>query len=228
MKNKMSVPLMLGIALSINTLSAQAGVIALDDWAFNVDGTLSENYYSDPMPTTGSLDSSGLGTLSMGFSGVGNHSFTAFFDFDIDESKNTFYNESGATVGTLATGQSWEIDEPGYNNGDIYEHLQDGVLDNGIGTSTHGNTAFPDDVSMAMDWDFVLNANEEALVTLYLASTLPAVTPGFYLQQTDSVSPDTVYFWSTLSIHDTSNVPEPGALFLLSAGLMGFAGIRWR
>jgi len=225
-KVKIGAPLILSMALSISSISAVAGSIALHEGAFNVDGTFTN---SNPMPTTGSLDGSGLGTLKMSFDTVGNHSFTAFFDFEIDEPSNTYYNESGTANGTVGVGQSWEIDEPGYYNGDIYKNVKAGVLDNAIGTSIYGDTPFPkDDVSMAMDWDFILAANEEALITLHLAAALPATIPGFYLAQTDSVSPDTIYFWGNLSIRNTSNVPEPGSLFLLSAGLIGFAGIRRR
>ena len=48
----------------------------------------------------------------------GDHYFVAFFDHDIDFLDNGDINETGAVVGMPATGQSWEIDEPGYVNGD--------------------------------------------------------------------------------------------------------------
>jgi hypothetical protein len=36
----------------------------LNDWIFNIGGTVFENFYSDPIPTTGAPDH-GLGSLSM-------------------------------------------------------------------------------------------------------------------------------------------------------------------
>jgi hypothetical protein len=54
-------------------------------------------------------------------------SITAMFDFDIDTSSDTTFNENGALVGTLAAGQSWEIDEPGYVFGDVYDNVLSGV-----------------------------------------------------------------------------------------------------
>jgi hypothetical protein len=138
-----------------------------------------------------------------------------FVDHEIDELSNGFSNETGATSGSPAAGQSWEIDEPGWFNGDIYGNLEAGALDNGIGTSIYGDTTFPDDVSMAMGWDFVL-ADLPALITFNLSDTAPI--GGFYLQQYDPDSDVSVYFSSSLTV-----VPVPGAVLMGSIGI-GFAG----
>jgi MYXO-CTERM domain-containing protein len=221
---------------------ANATVISLFDYAFNVDGTTSEQFLGDPLPS--SLNSSafdfgtGLGTLVFTLSGVGDHRVAAFFDHEIDNQPaspldNTFFNELGATGGTPAAGQRWEIDEPGWLlepdvPGDIYDHLLTSVnaLDNSIG--------FPDaeDVSMAMGWNFILGATETATVSFFLSAINNA--PGFFLTQFD---PDSIaeqreginqlFFWSTLSITGgvvepppPTGVPEPGTLALLAIGLL--------
>ncbi len=52
----------------------------------------------------------GLGTITASISGAGRHTFDAFFDHDIGA--RNFSNEVGKARRTLASGQSWEIDEP--------------------------------------------------------------------------------------------------------------------
>jgi len=197
--------------------------INLFDWAFNIDGTLYEASKSDPLP--GNINASGfdllsgLGTVTITSTGAGSHSVIAFFDHEIDETINTFYNEYGSVNGTPAAGQSWEIDEPGYVFGNIYDNFTVGALDNSNGVPSSA----PEDVSMALGWNFILGAGETAYLNLLLSTNAP--TSGFYLVQTDPDSQASLYFSSTLDIK-SSSVPEPGLLFLLATGLAGLFGFR--
>ena len=197
--------------------------INLFDWAFNIDGTLYEASNSDPLP--GNINASGfdllsgLGTVTITSTGAGSHSVIAFFDHEIDETINTFYNEYGSVNGTPAAGQSWEIDEPGYVFGNIYDNFTVGALDNSNGVPSSA----PEDVSMALGWNFILGAGETAYLNLLFSTNAP--TSGFYLVQTDPDSNANLYFSSTLDIK-SSSVPEPGLLFLLATGLAGLFGFR--
>ena len=75
------------------------------------------------------------------------------------------------------------------------------MLDNAIGATIFGPpTTFPDDVSMAMAWDFTLAPIDGATVVFNLGETVP--TAPFYLEQhdPDSLQPASVYLASTIEI----------------------------
>jgi hypothetical protein len=182
--------------------------ISLFDWAGNIDGIIS----SPPgMDLSAFDDITGLGIITVTVSGAGSHYVGLFVDHEIDEAINTFYNENGDVVGSPATGQSWEIDEPGYVFGDIYGNFLGSALDGSNGVPAGSE----DDVSMALGWDFDL-ADLPALITFNLSDTAPP--GGFYLQQYDPDSDASVYFSSSLTV-----VPVPGAVLMGSIGI-GFAG----
>jgi hypothetical protein len=162
----------------------------------------------------------GLGELNITLTGVGNHQVSGFFDHEITESQNSYFNETGSAVGTVAVGQSWEVDKPGWLNGDIYSNFAAGSLDNSIGMSIYGNTSFPDDVSMAMGWDFSLAMDEQAVISFSLSETEPGA---FYLAHADSGSNKTIYLSSNLTISQVNAVPEPSILLLFGIGFAGLA-----
>lgn len=210
-------------ALALASQAASAAVINLFEYAFNIDGVESNITLGDPLPGGVNISafdaSTGLGTITVTLTGAGNRYVSLFVDHDIDETINTYFNERGSVTGTAPTGLSWEIDEPGYVDGDIYENFVAGTLDNQIGSSVYGDTTFPDDVSMALAWGFNLGAGETGLVRFLVADMAP--TSGFYLTQTDPDSQASIYFSSTLNIQGGGSIPEPATWALLAAGLLG-------
>ena len=223
-KKLLSIITLIALACAVASNVAQAATIALFDYGFNIDGTVSMPFQGDPVPSgvnlSGFDDITGLGAIGVTMTGAGAHSFDAFFDHEIDEAINTFFNETGAATGTALAGQSWEIDEPGDSNGDIFVNFQDSALDNGIGTSVFGNTVFPDDVSMAMGWDFSLAVGDMALIEFVLSELAP--TSGFFLSHSDPDSNATIYLSSTLTV---SAIPVLAAVWLFGSGLLGLIGI---
>lgn len=222
MKKYLIIGLTLIFVCCIGISRVSAVMIDLFDWAFYVDGTTYEYFAGDTMPTTGTLID-GLGTLTWSTSTAGSHNFIAFFDHEIDEPINTFFNEFGMESGAAAPGQSWEIDEPGYAFGDIYYNVLAGALDNSNGVPP----GWEDDVSMALGWYFSLNSGETGTITLELSDVVPSGSSYLYLSHTDPDSGNyTIYYSSTLTIKGGPvSVPEPGTMILFGSLILGILGI---
>jgi hypothetical protein len=141
MKRSVLIPVSLAVA-ALTAPRAPAAVIALFDFAFNVDGVLTANAFPAGVNGAGFDTGTGLGSVQVTVSGAGVHYVGMFVDHEIDETANTFFNETGAPAGVLPAGLSWEVDEPGFVTGDIYDNLTAGALDNGVGVSVGGNTVF--------------------------------------------------------------------------------------
>jgi hypothetical protein len=212
--------IVLVLLVCFSTANLSANPITLNDWAFNIDGHVHEYLLGDSLPAHSQLDASGLGQIDFEFSSPGNHALTAFFDFEFDRRSNTYFNEFGLAVGTPVSGQSWEIDEPGFVFGDIYDNVLFGSLanDNAISQGSE------EDVSFALGWDFDLIAGETGYLSLFTNLAAPSDT--FYLSHTDPEMGDSfsqrqsLYFWGELDIVAAPvAVSEPSAAFLLAMGI---------
>ena len=216
---KLFTVVMLSLALVVMVVSPVRADYTpfLQDWGFNVDGT---TYYKDgtPLPsyfdTSGFDFGSGLGTVKLTFNGSsGVHNIAALFDHD---STINFTNERGIATGTPASGQSWEIGAPySYDaNGNIigpnaiYGHFATNSLTNAV--SPFG----PDDVAMAMNWNFNLGSSEYAVISFTVTNTNPP--SGFQLTQTDLNTNESIYFSGTSEIlGGGAPVPAPTTVVLL-------------
>lgn len=222
MKRRM---LIAAIGITFLISSADATTIDLFEYGLNINGNTYFPFMGDTLPgsvdASGFDETSGLGEIVITLASAGDHQVLAFFDHEIDETTNTFFNESGQAVGVAAAGQSWEIDEPGYVFGDIYDNFLLASLDNDNAVPA----GWEDDVSMALGWDFSLFAGQMAIITFSLGTFVPDA--GFYLIHSDSESlrasesAQSIYLSSRLAV-----VPEPGTLWLLGSGLLLMFSLR--
>lgn len=199
----------------------------LVEWGFNDNGRVyTANDATSPLDQylpahfniTGFDWNVGLGVITITYASAGEYKFVSYFDHEIVQGQNTFFNEHGQEVGSPQTGQSWEIDQPGWVFGDIHDHLLSGELDSANSVPVGSEN----DVSFAMGWEFSLPANAVAVITLTLSKEIPLTS--FYLAHGD---PEGIhYFSSALSVTSGVPVPEPCSILLFSAGLAGLAGIR--
>jgi hypothetical protein len=191
-------------------------------YAFHIDGI---NYGpSDALPAginvSGFDTTTGLGTVAIKVTGAGVHTLGLFIDPDLDAPVNTFFNEIGTVQGTAAAGQSWEIDEPGYDFGDIFDNFQGGTLDNTTSLPTEGDA---DDVAMAMMWTVTLSPAEMATALFTVTDILPdPPSSTLALVQQDAENRQLVrVLEGSLSV--TSVVAEPSALAVMAVALLGLA-----
>ena len=220
--------------LNINGAIYDIGI----DCALDLDGAAPGNV-TDDIETNFLAPDSGLGSVSITLEEVGDFFVGLFVDWEIDEFFNGYDNEDFGSGGVLAAGQTFEVDEPGYApldqyGGDIFINFEDSLLDNAfmqdlfLGAS--GNA--PEDISMALGWDFSLTAGQSAIVTFLLSETQPG--SGFWLSHSDPASEVEFFFSSTLTITgdepepEPQPVPEPGTLFLLGGALLGLSLVRRR
>lgn len=150
---------------------------------------------------------------NVGATPFGAFTFLAFADFEIDETVNTFFNEYAETRGSVAPGFGYEVDEPGYAFGDIFDHLRAGTLDD----TNALPIGSPDDVSFAFSVRMEGLAVGGSATFRMLLSEDGASIGSFAIDQLD-VDPQSSGTRITASF-----VPEPGTGLLLAAGLAGLA-----
>jgi hypothetical protein len=148
--------------------------------------------------------------------------FVSFFDAEIDETLNTFFDEFAETHGVLAPAQGFEVDEPGFVFGDILDNARAADLDD---TNAVPEGA-PDDVSMALAFAIANLAPGQTARFELLVSEDGDSIGSFALRQLDvdpRSSATSITFSGVASI-----VPEPSTALLIALGAAALALRRGR
>ncbi len=183
MKKKLIVFFM-AIAFTVGMASTAKASLILFDWDFYADGSVDVTY--DDTSFNWGPDT---GVFTQTITGAGLHDAAAVFDYD--DAVGVWTTDTASTGGSLAAGQSWEVDNP--DLGFIWGDAQFGSL-----TDSDWTGGFPDDVAMAMGWNFNLLAGQTATINYFLSSTAPVV--GFNMGHLNNWAGDTIYLSSTLDI----------------------------
>ncbi len=173
---------------------------------------------------TNTLNADGIGSLSWAFSNntaatLSDVNLFGYLDGEIDPDLNSSFNEFGRLIAVAGSGSgdsaadSWEIDEPGFVFGDIYDNLFLGALDN----SNAVPEGSEDDVAMALGfelgdilagetWTMAINISLDNIGGLFHGDIDGG--NGFYIN-------------GSVDINRAVPVNEPGSLALLLLGLAG-------
>jgi hypothetical protein len=148
--------------------------------------------------------------------------FLSFLDAEIVEPLNSFFNENAVSDGSLAPGQGFEVDEPGFLFGDIFDHLLLGRLDD--------TNALPpgseDDVSMALSFALGdLAPDAVAEIDIMISEDGDRLGP-LRLTQGDDLSPTSIHYSGRARVRSGGGpaIPEPGAALLFAAGALVVSG----
>ena len=154
--------------------------------------------------------------------------FVSYVDLEIDEPINTFFNEFATTAGTLAAGQGFEVDEPGFAFGDIFQNAAAGTLDDGNALPFDD----PDDVSMALSFAIAtLGTGETFSIDLMLSEDGDSLGSFSILQaDTDPGSTTTIRYSGIARVETAPPIPEPSArpLYLLGLAVVALGAMRSR
>jgi hypothetical protein len=226
---------------------------SLQDWEFNINGT---DYFPSGGATLATVPgltqvgfnaTTGVGTYQIKTSTVGADYIAAFFYVPAGI---PFYNEFGATSGSLAGGETWQIDVPEYDvssanhgAGTIVDNLAGEALDekntvpgstsnylnncgaNGGGTATSTCNDF---VSMALGFKFTpLTTGQTETVTFTIGTSNPGIFSLIDSHPVDgsNVSALSIYLSGTAVLGNAPPPPPPpsGAPEPASAGLAAAA-----
>jgi opacity protein-like surface antigen len=206
---------------------------------------------------TGSLDTTfggtGLGTVSLVFNpgSAGSYNVDLWLFEQLVPASG--YDEYGATGGTPASGENWQIDTPDYDAAGDPNTSATGTIIANTAADTLSNTndvpggtdAFlgcgpaptcNDYTSMALGLDFSLLSGQEEDLTFTVSTTAPA--SGFYLEQIDPgvTGTSAAYYFSVAGsavpvctvgcvAPPPPAIPEPSSLIplLAMAGVLCFA-----
>lgn len=234
--------------MTVGTIHANAGVIGLNDWCVNLNGdiaTACNGAGSGGASGTGSISLAGfdttlsgsgsnnLGTVSITLGAGMNQQAGFYADYDVNYATLGSFQDSATVHGAAPAGVSFEADDP--NTSNIFGDFSANTLSNLNNVGTPGGPPTPCcDVSFAIALSGVnVKAGDSEQIDFTVSSTVPS---GFYIQQTNFVTGDSIYLSLTQMScvgpncgGGPSGVPEPSTFGLgvgVIAGLFAWARRR--
>lgn len=227
------------LALSIPA-SADVG---LHDWCVNLNGNIGVCNGGASPGGTGSVNVGGfdttlepnlnsLGSITVTIVGTGAQYASVWMDYDVDNPTFGAFGDLG-NVGSISATQSWELADPNISN--IFSDFSGSALTNTNtvdSATTCGNGGPPwCDVSWALAESLTIGAGFSGATVTFTVST-SAPTSGFYLQQTNQVTGNSIYLSDTVSLTPLTGpppaVPEPASVVLMATMIAGALWLRKR
>jgi hypothetical protein len=196
--------------LNVNGDSSSAcNPVAPDSLPANVNGSTFDFTLNNPPGTPNSL---GSVAITLG-SGSGQW-VVAYMDYDLNFDASGSFQDVGSVHGTVPGGVSYELADP---SGSIFGDFAANALTNTNGVATGSGPPSPCcDASWALGVGGLdVAAGSQALVLFTVSSTKP--TSGFYLQQLNIQSGESIYLTESLTMG--APVPLPASLWLLASAL---------
>ena len=213
-----------------------AATVSLADWCVNVNGNVAaacngagsggSGVSLAGFDSTLEPGSNSLGSVTVTL-GAGNNQFVAFYaDYDVDFAKYGSFADYATLNGVLPAGGSYEIDDP--NTSNIFSDFTNNALNN---LNNVGTPSIPPgiccDVSFAIGVSGLNVPGGGETITFNVTNTAPAT--GFYIQQTNEFTNDSIYLQEFVFNVPQTTSPEPPT-YVLGLALLGLgAGLRgWR
>jgi hypothetical protein len=247
----------LAVALVVGALVCLAGVSSafadsLQDSEININGTITpSSLVATGVDASGFNTATGVGTITITVDGTDSCT-SCYVDVWLFEPAGVpDYNEYGATSGTAASGQSWQIDIPDYlSDGNITGTILantdanaldntnnvPGTVDNFLGSCS--GASCNDLVSMALGFNFTNpGAGQEELITLDVNNT-GCDAGSICLEDVHPPDPNnangvTLYFSGTAVAQAAgtgggggTSVPEPSTWVMLACSLFALLIFR--
>lgn len=218
--------------------------VSLADWCVNLNGNINVcNGGTNPGGMPGVNVSAFDATLEPGVNsvattpgsitislGTGLQYAAVYMDYDVDYATTTggcpslgcgSFTDVGSTVGSPSATQSYELADPNLSN--IFSDFSGNSLTSSNSVSAAAcavNAPQFCDVSWALAESLNVNSAlySGAVVTFTVSSTAP--TSGFYLQQTNGITGNSIYMSDVVSLTPVTGppppVPEPASVLLLA------------
>jgi hypothetical protein len=236
-------------SLVIGGQVAHAGQVSLADWCVNVNGDTATacngggggGVSSNPDGGTVSLTnfdqtlegaSNTLGSVTVAMNAGAGQYVSFYADYDVDYDTYGSFADYATIVGSLPSGVSYSVNDPNIYTGltspsgyTLFDEFANNDLDD---TNYVGTPALPDNECCDVAFALSLAVNAAETVTFSVTTTAP--DSGFYIQQTNQYTSESIFLAVSTSSNNSPGpvVPEPSTLGLTLAASIVALGYGWK